>query len=101
MTDAQETKLDAISGTNTGDQTSIVGITGTVAQFNTAITDGDMATLAGAEILNNKRITKRVETIASSATPASNTDSFDITKIPGLAVNITSLTSGLTGTPTD
>lgn len=29
------------SGTNTGDQTSIVGITGTKAQFNTAATDGD------------------------------------------------------------
>jgi len=30
-----------ISGTNTGDQTSISGITGTKAQFNTAVTDGD------------------------------------------------------------
>ena len=30
-----------LSGTNTGDQTSIVGITGTKAQFNTACTDGD------------------------------------------------------------
>lgn len=30
------------SGTNTGDQTSIVGITGTKSQFNTAVTDGDI-----------------------------------------------------------
>ena len=30
-----------LSGTNTGDQTSIVGITGTKAQFNTACSDGD------------------------------------------------------------
>ena len=51
--------------------------------------------------LTNKRVTKRVETVASSATPASNTDSYDITKITGLAVAITSLTSGLTGTPVD
>lgn len=29
------------TGTNTGDQTSIVGITGTKSQFNTACTDGD------------------------------------------------------------
>lgn len=29
-------------GTNSGDQTSIVGITGTKAQFNTAVTDGDI-----------------------------------------------------------
>jgi hypothetical protein len=35
-----------LTGTNSGDQTSIVGITGTVAQFNTAITDGDLATAA-------------------------------------------------------
>jgi len=30
-----------LTGTNSGDQTSIVGITGTKAQFNTAVTDGD------------------------------------------------------------
>ena len=33
--------VTALSGTNTGDQTSIVGISGTKAQFNTAVTDGD------------------------------------------------------------
>lgn len=32
----------ATSGTNTGDQTSIVGITGTKAQFDTAVTDGNI-----------------------------------------------------------
>ena len=31
----------SVTGTNTGDQTTIVGITGTKAQFNTAVTDGD------------------------------------------------------------
>jgi hypothetical protein len=45
------------SGTNTGDQTTIVGITGTVAQFNAALTDGDFATLAGTEALTNKTLT--------------------------------------------
>lgn len=35
------------SWTNTGDQTSIVWITGTLAQFNTAITDADLATWWG------------------------------------------------------
>lgn len=35
------TKLSNLSGTNTGDQTSIVGITGTKAQFDTAVTDGN------------------------------------------------------------
>jgi hypothetical protein len=51
------TKLGGLFGTNTGDQTSIVGITGTTAQFNTALTDGDFATLAGSETLTNKTLT--------------------------------------------
>jgi len=47
VTDAEKTKLSNLSGTNTGDQTSIVGITGTIAQFNTALSDGDLATGGG------------------------------------------------------
>jgi hypothetical protein len=31
-----------LTGTNSGDQSTIVGITGTKAQFNTAVTDGDI-----------------------------------------------------------
>jgi hypothetical protein len=46
-----------VSGTNTGDQTGIAGITGTTAQFNTALTDNDFATLAGSETLTNKSLT--------------------------------------------
>ena len=41
VTDAEKTKLSLLSGTNTGDQTSIVGVSGTKAQFNTAVSDGD------------------------------------------------------------
>ncbi len=47
LTVAQAKSLLNLTGTNLGDQTSIVGITGTVAQFNTAITDGDLATGGG------------------------------------------------------
>ena len=36
-----------LTGTNSGDQTSIVGITGTTAQFNTALSDNDFATGGG------------------------------------------------------
>jgi hypothetical protein len=43
VTDAEKVKLGNLSGTNTGDQTSIVGITGTIAQFNTAVSDADIA----------------------------------------------------------
>jgi hypothetical protein len=41
VTDADLVTLSNTSGTNTGDQTSIVGITGTKAQFDTSCTDGD------------------------------------------------------------
>lgn len=34
--------LNAVSGVNTGNQSTIVGITGTKSQFNTAVTDGDI-----------------------------------------------------------
>ena len=37
-----------LSGTNTGNQTSIVGITGTLAQFDTACTDADFLSVAAA-----------------------------------------------------
>lgn len=47
------------------------------------------------------RIAPRVGTVASSATPAVNSDNVDLFKITALAVAITSMTSGLTGTPTD
>jgi hypothetical protein len=40
MTPAYFTSLASTSGSNTGDQTSIVGISGTKVQFNTALTDG-------------------------------------------------------------
>ena len=36
------------TGTNTGDQTSIVGITGTLAQFDTAVTDANLLSVAAA-----------------------------------------------------
>lgn len=41
VTDSDVINLNNLSGVNTGDQTSIVGISGTKAQFNSALTDGD------------------------------------------------------------
>jgi len=42
VTDSDLTNLSNLSNTNSGDQTSIVGITGTKAQFDTAVTDGNI-----------------------------------------------------------
>lgn len=88
-----------LTGTNSGDQTSIVGISSTTTQFNTALSDNDFATLAGTETLSNKRVTKRSGTTASSATPTINTDNVSFYSITALAAAITSFTTNLTGTP--
>lgn len=42
-------------------------ITGTIAQFNTAVTDADFATLAGTETLTNKTIVAASNTITTAA----------------------------------
>ena len=191
-----------LTGTNSGDQTTIVGITGTIAQFNTALSDGDFATGGGTATgtntgdnavntlysglvsnathtgevtgataltitdgavvnarlanmatktykgrttagtgvpedvsvatlktdltlvkgdvglgnvdntsdatknsatatLTNKRITKRTGTTTSSATPTINTDNVDFYSLTAQAVAITSMTTNLSGTPTE
>lgn len=51
--------------------------------------------------LTNKRITKRVGTTTSSATPTINTDNVDMYTLTAQAVAITSFTTNLSGTPTD
>jgi hypothetical protein len=76
-------------------------LTGTKAQFDIALSDADFATLAGTETLTNKRITKRTGTATSSATPTINTDNVDFYSLTAQAVDITSFTTNLSGTPTE
>lgn len=57
-------------------------------------------TISGANTLTNKRITKRVTALsANSATPAINTDNFDVCHITAQTATITGFT--MTGTPVD
>lgn len=54
------------------------------------------------DTLTNKRITKRVSTVnAPGATPTININSFDQINFTGINAAMTSLSSGITGTPTD
>ena len=53
------------------------------------------------DTLTNKRVTPRVGSTTSSATPTINTDSYDIYKLTAQTVDITSFTTNLSGTPTD
>lgn len=61
------------------------------------ITDLPSAT----QTLTNKRVTPRVGSTTSSATPTINTDDVDIYKLTAQTVDITSFTTNLSGTPTD
>jgi hypothetical protein len=69
-------------------------VTGTIAQFNTAVTDADFATVAGSETLTNKTLTsaaltapvitgtasiwQMMENVAISATAATGTVNYDL-----------------------
>jgi hypothetical protein len=56
-------------------------------------------TVSATNTLTNKRITHRITTISSSATPTINTDNCDCVTITALGTAITSMTSSLSGTP--
>jgi len=102
-------KVAMLAGTQTftGAKTFTTGLLKAVditsgSGVNTLPTSTD--TLVGrttTDTLTNKRVTKRVTTITSSATPTVNTDNCDVVTITALAEAITSMTTNLSGTPTN
>lgn len=70
----------------------------TVSTVNGGLTP---VTTAAVQTVSNKRITRRVSSIASSALPTINTDNLDIFALTAQASAITSFTTNLTGTPVD
>jgi hypothetical protein len=92
----------ALSGSNTGDQTSIVGITGTLAEFNTALTGADFATgggvitgtSSGTNTGDQTNITGNAATVTTNAnlTGAIVTSSGNAT-----TVNMSEITNSLSG----
>lgn len=69
----------------------------TLAYVGTAA--GSAVSVDGTQTITNKRSTKRLVSVTQAATPAVNTDNTDIASITGLAQDITSMTTNLTGTP--
>jgi len=69
--------------------------------FNDSAQLASKASLTGVETLTNKRINSRVTSIVSSAVPTINTDNCDAVDITALAAAITSMTTSLSGTPTN
>lgn len=74
MSVADKTKLNAISGTNTGDQTSIVGITGTKAQFDTAVTDGNFMYIGDAPTAHTHLLASGATDVTITATNLNTLD---------------------------
>jgi hypothetical protein len=70
-----------------------------------SIVEGDNVTVDDTDpanpIVSVERVATRVVQTTSSATPAINVDTTDMFVITAQAVNITSMTTSLTGTPTD
>ena len=100
-------ELDTIADQTAGSSTPLTG-TDVFYYYDSdgsllSVTYEDLASALFAETgtLTNKRVTPRITTITSSATPTINTDNCDCVTITALATNITSMTSGLSGTPTN
>lgn len=108
--------LAVFEGYSGGAWSSVPGVvSGKTVTFNNTLTfvgtDDTTITLptvnaslvgkATTDTLTNKRFTPRVGSTASSATPTINTDNVDVYKLTAQAVDITSFTTNLSGTPSD
>lgn len=84
------------TGTNTGDQTSIVGITGSLAEFNTALTGEDFATGGGTATGTNTGDQTSVSGNAGTATALQNARTINGVSFDGTA-NIVAPAAGTAG----
>lgn len=94
------TKLEIISQAEAEAGSATTARIWTAQRMAQAIAALAPVTASSTTTLTNKRITPRVGTVASSATPTINTDNVDIFTITALATAITSFTTNLSGTPT-
>lgn len=104
-TDNAVARFDSTAGQVQNSVVTIADTSGNVAGVGTlnahTIPGGTdtFAMLAATQTLTNKRITPRVGTTTSSATPTINTDNYDIYILSAQAADITSMSTNLSGTP--
>jgi hypothetical protein len=98
VTSAIQTQLDAKSTasktetlTNKSISLATNTLTGTLAEFNTALADADFATIAGTETLTNKTLTS--PSVGASLTTAST--SFDLLNTTATTVNFAGAASNI------
>jgi len=89
-----------ISGTNTGDQTSIVGITGSLAEFNTALTGADFATGGGTATGTNTGDQSLANTSDATSHTVTLTGGTSVQLIEGSNITLTTGGTGGAGTVT-
>jgi hypothetical protein len=88
-------------GTGATTLTGLVVGNGTSAMTTVTAPSGAVVGTTDTQTLTNKRVTPRVSTTTSSATPTINTDTVDQYGLTAQAVDITSFSTNLSGTPTD
>ncbi len=84
-----------------GTSAGVIDTTGDLRISSVGTNAASVPTISSTSTLTNKRVTKRVGTTTSSATPTINTDNFDLYTLTAQTADITSFTTNLTGTPTD
>ena len=95
------TAAGALDTTKVVDLTTAQTLTNKTLTAPTVTSPTTTGTDTGVETLTNKTITKRVTTIVSNATPTIDTDDCDVVTITALATAITTMTTNLSGTPTN
>ncbi len=89
-----------LSGSSSGTTSLAASATASGTLTLPAATD-TLVGRATTDTLTNKRVSPRTGTTTSSATPTINTDNLDFYSLTAQAVDITSFTTNLTGTPTE
>lgn len=90
-TSGVDASITASSTTTLTNKTIALGsntVSGTIAQFNTALTDGDFATLAGSETLTNKNLTSGTNTFPSSLATLTGTETLTNKTLTAPVINL-------------